>query len=146
MDYLSEVEYLKPAVTEAADMFILPRFRNLKDGDVLNKGDFDKTVTAADIETSTYLLEHCRKRFPGSFTEEDMDDRRFEHDVLWSIDPLDGTDEFRHGREDFGIQAALLEKRDGGISQQQGLFTCLSEEPLFTPRSQKAPLSMTRIV
>ncbi|MBI2579569.1 MAG: hypothetical protein HYW27_01570 [Candidatus Aenigmarchaeota archaeon] len=122
MDYLNEVEHLKPAVVEAADRFILPRFRNLEDGDVLNKGDFDKTVTAADMETSSFLLDSCRERFPGSFTEEDMDDRRFEHDTLWSIDPLDGTDEFRRGREGFGIQAALLERKNGGYFPAAGFL------------------------
>lgn len=112
---LQEVEMLKPVLAEAAERFILPRFKNLKAEEIVKEGRFDEIVTVADEESSRFILAWCKSRFPGSFTEEELTDERFNYDALWSIDPLDGTDEFKHGKPGFCVQASLLARRPGGL-------------------------------
>ncbi len=122
IDYLKEVNLLKPVIAQAADKFIVPRFRSLREEDILNKGRLDETLTIADTDASDFILSWCRERFPGSFTEEEISDDRFDYDILWSIDPLDGTDEFRHGKPGFCVQTSLLVKRGGSYVPVAGII------------------------
>jgi len=110
LDALAEIMAIRPVLKSASEKFILPRFRKLKKEEIVRDGNPEKLVTLADVEASRYVLEWCRKRLPGSFGEEEIGDERFRHDALWCLDPVDGTEEFRQGKDGFCIQASLLSK------------------------------------
>lgn len=98
-------------VKEAARKEILPRFGNT----ARTYKKFKEPVTEADIRASLYILERIRRRFPGSYSEEHLSDDRFFHDVLWVIDPLDGTDEFlKQINDGYAMHAALLQRQPNG--------------------------------
>lgn len=64
------------------------------------------TVTDADIESNTFLLEQLRQLFPedGYFSEEtDPTSDLRSKDTVWVIDPLDGTWSFSRGRPEFSV-------------------------------------------
>lgn len=74
-------------------------------------GDF---VTTVDQALDTYLAEQFRAIFPGEalVTEEDAASRAIYAegaDRLWCIDPIDGTDDFIHGRPHYALMVGLLE-------------------------------------
>ncbi len=100
---------MEKLLREAALVEIMPRYGKAK---AMEKGDrrhFKDIVTAADLESSRYILAEIRKKFPGSYSEEQKFSDRFDYDLVWQIDPLDGTDEFCSKIIDgFAMHAALL--------------------------------------
>lgn len=71
-------------------------------------------VTEADLEVDAYLRRTLIEARPhyGWLSEESVDDRsRLAHEVLFIVDPIDGTVAFLKGRPHFTICAAMV--RDG---------------------------------
>ena len=98
----------------AAQRSMLPRFRDLADGDVEMKGE-DDPVTIVDREVEAFLTEALTKLAPGVAVvgEEAVhaDETVLEKlkEQCWIIDPLDGTANFTEGKEPFGIIIALAD-------------------------------------
>lgn len=113
--FVLEVKYMVGLLRSAAKNEILPRWGKVT---VSEKGQIKKfrdIVTEADIEASKFILDDIRKKFPGSYSEEHKYDDRFENDMLWQIDPVDGTDEFINQIVDgYACHAALLQKQSDG--------------------------------
>lgn len=101
---------LRRAVVEA----IIPRYRNLAEGDVHEKTPGEIT-TLADHEAEEIITRELLNLRPGSRVvgEEasSQDGSLTEHladDVVWLVDPLDGTSNFAAGRGPFAVMVALL--------------------------------------
>ena len=71
-------------------------------------------VTDADHASDVYLQGEIRRRFPGhGIISEETDDEKAEHqdaEVLWIIDPLDGTSNFMNGLPVFGVCIGVVER------------------------------------
>lgn len=97
-------------IREVGDTEVMSRFGRVS---AQLKDSFEGTeeaVTEADLEASRKLLEFMRRDFPGSYSEEEISPERWKHNLVWQVDPVDGTDEFCRGNErGFAITAALLE-------------------------------------
>jgi 3'(2'), 5'-bisphosphate nucleotidase len=79
---------------------------------VFEKGK-DDYVTSVDRLLDQRLSEAFRALFPqdGLVTEENPDSRQAFHDRhrrLWCVDPVDGTDDFIHGRLYYSVMIGLL--------------------------------------
>ena len=97
---------------KAAALHVLPGFGKAQGRHKLSQGSFREIVSDADIAASSYILKSARARFPGSFSEEHLFKDRFEHKLVWQIDPIDGTDEYCGKMADgYSMNAALLEKQ-----------------------------------
>ena len=85
---------------------------------------FVDLVTDADRGASEYILSHIRKKFPGSYSEEHKYPDRFEHELLWQLDPVDGTQEFCEKLIDgYSCLAALLKRQaNGTFSSEAGII------------------------
>jgi 3'(2'), 5'-bisphosphate nucleotidase len=117
-------------------------------------------VTAIDRTLDQRLAVQFQQWFPddGIITEENSDSipligHNFSR--LWLIDPIDGTEDFIHGRPDYSIMAGLLmagQPRAGWILRPEsgqlfcggpdwGLFTAkaLEEPSIFTPMVTPGP-------
>lgn len=72
------------------------------------KNDF---VSEVDIAAERSIVETIRKSYPdhGIIAEEGGDDRA-DNDIVWIIDPLDGTRNFLHGFPHFAVSIAVREK------------------------------------
>ena len=101
-------------IAQVADENILPRFRQLADHDVEDKGGGDP-VTIADVETEKALTPRLMDLLPGSrvIGEEAVHGRPQLLDLLtdeapvWIIDPVDGTKNFTEGSDQFVVIVAL---------------------------------------
>ncbi|RIV87383.1 inositol monophosphatase [Aurantiacibacter xanthus] len=121
----AEVEALLRDVTERA---ILPRFRNLAEGEVEDKGGNDP-VTVADKQSEEMLAEGLAQIMPGlAIVGEEA--AHADPQVLeglksdcWIIDPIDGTRNFAAGKPPFGI---LLAMASGGEAHTGWIYDCLS--------------------
>ena len=119
-------EKIETIIREEAAKHILPRFRSLKEEDVATKTGPNDLVTLADIETEYALIERLEREFPGSkvigeegVSRGDVDLKKIltnPPDLLWVVDPVDGTWNFAHGSEIFGCMVALLYKSETVMS------------------------------
>ncbi len=102
-----------PLLRAVASQCILPRFEHVQATIKEVYENFREIVTTADLEANELLMPRVRARYPGSYSEESLFSDRFEHDLIWQIDPLDGTQEFVAGMADgYALHAALLKRGD----------------------------------
>jgi 3'(2'), 5'-bisphosphate nucleotidase len=119
-------------------------------------GDF---VTSVDVQVDQLLTQKFQTWFPadGIITEENAESRlRFGHPKsrLWLIDPIDGTDDFIHGRGGYAVMVGLLvdnHPQAGWVYHPQidqlyfggpgwGVFTATGDrEPKSLPLQPPAP-------
>ncbi|MFA5995929.1 MAG: inositol monophosphatase family protein [Patescibacteria group bacterium] len=112
LDIKYELDYMTNLVRAAAKQEILPRFGKVTGKQKGIPKKFRDIVTEADVAASKYILDRIRPRFPGSYSEEQKYENRFKHDLIWQIDPVDGTDEFCAGLVDgYAVNAALLQRQ-----------------------------------
>lgn len=121
----AEILALMQRATEQA---ILPRYRNLAEGEVEDKGGNDP-VTIADREAEVLLREGLEAidaslAFVGEEAAHanpsilDRLDRQ-----CWIVDPVDGTRNFAVGKAPFGI---IIARSEGGFAQSGWLYDCLT--------------------
>ncbi|WP_220748329.1 MULTISPECIES: inositol monophosphatase [Jannaschia] len=109
------------AVRDVAATEILPRFRNLGDGDIDAKTTFDDLVTVADRAAEDALTARIHEILPGDTVvgEEAVSaDPSLLATVgtgrVTVIDPIDGTWNFAHGLANYGVILSVVED---GVTQ-----------------------------
>jgi fructose-1,6-bisphosphatase/inositol monophosphatase family enzyme len=105
---------------EVAADIMMPRFRDLKAGEIAEKAPND-FVTVVDTLSEARLIEGLTALLPGSHVvgEEGVAADpalvgRVTEGMAWIVDPLDGTGNFAAGRTPFAIMIALAEE---GVTQ-----------------------------
>ncbi len=110
------IEKVADLIREVAETVVLPRWRNLAEGDVTRKANQGGLVTIADHEAEAMFKARLPALLPGSrvIGEEGVAAdpgllRGFEDDgPLWVVDPIDGTRAFAEGLPSFDIMVALV--------------------------------------
>ena len=114
-----DIEGVSSLIAEAAATIVMPRFRHLGQGDVEDKSpssDREDLVTIADREAEAWLTAALVRLDPGSTVigEEAVHatpgllDRLTGDAPVWLIDPVDGTRNFVHGDDGFGVMVARV--------------------------------------
>jgi fructose-1,6-bisphosphatase/inositol monophosphatase family enzyme len=109
------IDEVVTALREVADELVVPRFRNLAQGDISEKAPGD-LVTVVDREAEAALGKRLAGLLHGSLVvgEEAVSadhlvlERIGDPGPVWVIDPIDGTGNFAAGREPFALMVALL--------------------------------------
>lgn len=110
-------ERIGDLLRECAQRFIMPRFRALQDHEVDTKTGPNDLVTIADRESEAFLEEFLERNFYGSVAigEEAVSAKIKTTEILkdkdamvWIIDPVDGTNNFVHGKEEFCVMLACV--------------------------------------
>ena len=120
---------IRNLMRETTRTAILPRFRNLAEGEIEDKGGGDP-VTIADRDSEAFLSESLARLEPGLAIvgEEAVHEDASVLDALqgdcWIVDPIDGTRNFARGEPPFGI---LIARASGGLPQSGWIYDCLSE-------------------
>jgi len=80
---------------------------------VQNKNNNENTpVTKADLASNEIIIKELRKFNLPILSEEGVDDAdRFDSDLVWIVDPLDGTKDFIQETGEFTIMIGLVEKQ-----------------------------------
>ncbi len=113
------IDQVVSVLRETAQTVVLPRFRNLADGEIVEKSPGD-LVTVADREAEMLLSARLAALLPGSLVvgeeavaaDPSVLARMSDDGPVWVIDPIDGTGNFAAGREPFGMMVALMR---GGV-------------------------------
>ncbi|MER5302366.1 inositol monophosphatase family protein [Streptomyces lasiicapitis] len=106
---------VESVIRKAAAEEITPRFRQLAEGDVVQKSGPHDLVTVADRLAEEFLTRELTALLPGSVVvgEEAVhaDPSRYEaisgRAPVWIVDPVDGTRQFVHGDPGFCTLVAL---------------------------------------
>lgn len=117
-------DVIKAFLREAADTFVLPRFKKLDTHEIHEKQSATDLVTLADIEAEEFLKKALRNRYPSiAFMGEETVYKdssvlsllqQTEQDYF-VIDPVDGTANFVAGKPEFGLMLSFV--ADGEVRQ-----------------------------
>jgi len=98
----------------------------LKSDDIQKKGPHD-FVSYADKTAEQKLVDQLKIILPeAGLIAEENSVKRIDKDLMWIIDPLDGTTNYIHGMSPFAISIGLMEnqKMVGGVVYEVGLKEC----------------------
>lgn len=114
-----EPDQIAQYMREVAEDKIIPRFQNLKDHEINTKTGPSDLVTIADREAEEDLTKLLKDIIPGAYVigEEAISEGTAVVETLanetapvWVIDPVDGTNNFSHGKPTFGMIICLCQK------------------------------------
>ena len=112
-----DTEKVSSIIAEAAETLILPRFMQLKDGEVDTKTGPGDLVTIADRETEAFLDRALPALYPGTVLigeesisegKKSLDSLKDRDRLVWVTDPVDGTHNFVHGKKEFAVMLAAV--------------------------------------
>lgn len=95
-------------VAEKAAHFIQDNFGKVKSGEIVTK-DLNSLVSFVDVEAEKIILNGLNQVLPGSsfLAEEGTSQEVADSEIMWIVDPLDGTTNFLHQIPVFAISIAL---------------------------------------
>lgn len=133
---------LEPILEEASNRFILPRYKALKNNEISAKSNPTDLVTLADIEAEVFFEETLPDLIPGSIVigeesvsrnDKSLDALSDKTRTIWVVDPVDGTYNFVHGRENFGIMISLVYN---GEAVGGWIYDILNQNMTFTMKGE----------
>jgi len=98
-------------------------------------------VTTADLKADSILREGLTEDFPGTgwLSEETRDDySRLDKELVWVVDPIDGTKEFVSGIPEYAVSVALVEY---GLPVLAAVYNPATEELFAAAHGQGAWLN-----
>jgi myo-inositol-1(or 4)-monophosphatase len=98
-------------ITKAAGAAVMAYYRDRESFSVTDKSP-DNPLTDADLAADKLLHEQLRELLPeaGWLSEETRDSpERLDRELVWVVDPLDGTKEFVLGIPEFTVSVGLVE-------------------------------------
>lgn len=112
-------EVISRLIADVAAMEIMPRFRKLEPGHIIEKAAGD-LVTIADRAAEQRLTAALQDLLPGSTVvgeeavaaDAALLDRLLGEEHVWIIDPIDGTTNFIEGRNEFAVMVCLAQKSE----------------------------------
>jgi len=130
-----DIKKVEEIIRHVAEVEVMPRFKNLQEGDISEKNGPTDLVTVADLASEKLFTKLLSEYLPDSlvvgeeavFKDISVLDKLKENNPVWVIDPIDGTYNFSHGTENFGILLALVQ---GGITQYGWAFDALGNRML----------------
>jgi len=140
---------IEDIIRHVAATEVMPRWRNLQKHDIREKGPGD-LVTVADEASEKVFTKLLAEALPGSLVvgeEAVAKDRsvleRLKGDQpVWVIDPIDGTYNFSHGKEKFGILISLIQH---GATQYGWAFDAAGNRMAIAQRGAGAFLNGERL-
>ena len=128
-------------IRQAAEIEILPRFRDLSNTQIWEK-EPGSIVTEADIAAEKYLHRELTKILPGTLVGEEATaadptvlDALGRDPVVWIIDPVDGTKNFSKGKPRFAVIVALVMN---GETQMGWIYDPVTDRMVHAVKGQGA--------
>lgn len=117
MTHNIDINNITNILEDCANTYIVPRFRNLDASDIHTKKHLNDFVTIADIETEEALCRILPTVVPGCLVigEEGVSSGKITTDplkdpsqIIFVVDPVDGTYNFKNGSTDFALMMSLV--------------------------------------
>ena len=81
-------------------------------GEIFRKGRFD-LLTEYDLASEQLIREHLSREFPAHRIVGEENAESGEGELVWYVDPIDGTTNFAHGHFFFAVSIALYRGSEG---------------------------------
>jgi fructose-1,6-bisphosphatase/inositol monophosphatase family enzyme len=115
---MQNFQNIEEILKECTESCILPYFKNLTENQIETKTSDEDFVTIADRESETYLTDVFTKMTPGcvvlgeeAYAENhDVMKRAAQADNVWIVDPVDGTGNFKDGKDEFCLLLAHVNR------------------------------------
>ncbi len=133
-------------LAKAAGEFMLAELKHFDPTRIEHKyGENFNLVSYVDKETETRLVEGLSGLIPGSgfITEEGTVEQAKDQDLVWVIDPLDGTTNFLHAYPQFCTSIGLLQ---GGKPVAGVIYEPFRDEMYYTWKDGGAWLNKQQLV
>lgn len=104
---LREVLAVAQAIARESGDLLMERWRSALA--IMQKGAFD-IVTDADLASEELVRARLRREFPEHGIVGEEGDKDAAGDLVWHVDPLDGTINYAHGHPYFSVSIALCER------------------------------------
>ncbi|WP_428977895.1 inositol monophosphatase family protein [Rhodoligotrophos appendicifer] len=133
----ADLVLLAEAVREAGALALALRNKGVENW---NKGD-GTPVTEADLAVDTLIKNRLTGARPqyGWLSEETADDKtRLDRDLVWIVDPIDGTRSFMAGEHEWCVSAALVER---GIPLAAAIYSPPTDDLFCAARGEGATLN-----
>jgi myo-inositol-1(or 4)-monophosphatase len=125
----------------AAGEIIIRSMNRLESLTVTSKGRNDY-VSEVDHAAEAEIIKHIRKHYPNHAFLAEESGRSGDSEVIWIIDPLDGTTNFLHGFPTFAVSIACQMK---GRLEHGVVYDPISQEIFSATRGAGAHLDNRRI-
>lgn len=141
---LSRYDDVSAVIRNASAQFIMPRYKALSDHEISSKTNPTDLVTQADTEAEYYLEQELPKIIQGSIVigeegvsrgEKDLNALNDKDQTTWVVDPVDGTYNFVHGNQKFGVMVALVK---GGETIASWIFDPLNDSMTYAEKGKGA--------
>jgi myo-inositol-1(or 4)-monophosphatase len=96
------------AIAEEAAALVFSGFRT--PFDIKKKGEID-LLTEYDLRSEALIRERLEKSFPGTSIVGEEGEKNDRAELVWHVDPIDGTTNYAHGHPYFAVSIALCEKQ-----------------------------------
>ncbi|WP_420547198.1 inositol monophosphatase family protein [Curvivirga sp.] len=141
---------LGPHLQQLAEDIMLPKFKMLSDDEKRQKAPGDY-VTVVDIEMERRLNTLLPQLIDGSIvigeeavsTDPKLLKEAYKEDLVWLVDPLDGTNNFTSGNENFCVMVALHYKGETVISC---IYDPLKKKTITAEKGQGAYNGSRRLI
>lgn len=133
---------LKQIVYSAAKL--LPK-QYTNTGNIVKKGGKNNIATRFDTMIQDYIISTLKKYYPGAtfLGEENLRSNGFNSEILFVIDPIDGTTNFVNNCKFSCISVAMLRY---GIVQEAVIYNPYLDEMFFAQKNKGAWLNNKRIL
>jgi len=129
-DKFLELDIALQAVTEAGNAILEIYSRKYETS---TKHD-DSPITEADLKSNEIIKRVLSKTDHKILSEEDKDDQsRLSQDVIWIVDPLDGTSDFIDKTGEFTVMIALVKNKKPIL----GVIGWPTEKTIFVAQKEK---------
>ena len=119
---------IKTVVEVAKEVGVYLRDEQKKiNSDIIEKKGKHDFVTYVDKTAEQKIIAQLKVLLPeAGFIAEENSEERIDKDLMWIIDPLDGTTNYIHGMSPFAISIGLMENNQmvGGVVYEVGLDEC----------------------
>ncbi len=101
--------------------------------EISHKG-FRDLVTDADFAVQSLITGRIRAHFPahGFLTEEDDSDLPTEGEIIWIVDPIDGTTNYSRQQPNFAVSIAAAQPTSAGFEPVAGAIYDPARDELFS--------------
>jgi len=133
---LTDEELSRTVAIEAADLLMVVR-AEFPDAAGLDAATARTLGDEGDLRANNLIIARLKAARPDDaiLSEESFDDgARVTRPRVWIVDPLDGTAEFRTGRDEFAVHIALWQRVEGEAGQ--GVETVLRASTIALPDRQ----------
>ncbi|WP_027486344.1 inositol monophosphatase family protein [Allorhizobium undicola] len=162
-----DVELVHQFVKQAAATEILPRFRRLSAGDVVEKKSSIDLVTDADLLAEKHITQALLARWPTALvvgeeaceTNPSLITALRDADLAFVIDPVDGTFNFQAGMPLYGTNLAVVSKGetiaaiihdsvlgDSLVAMKGAGAHCVTAAGVASPISVAEPVALAEMV